>query len=238
MIRIAAVADLHLNTSTRPGELARRLAGISDRADLLLLPGDLTDNGSIEEEQMLADELATVEIPVVAVLGNHDFAARRPGDFSSYLAARGVRVLDGDAFELNIRGETLGIAGVRGFKGGFGEYALGETSEPETEAWVSLAQTEADKLRRGLERLQTRYRVAMLHYAPVRATVEGEHPETVPFYGSSLLCDPIDELRPDMVIHGHSHKGTHRGATPGGVPVYNVSAKVIGVPYVVLELGE
>jgi Icc-related predicted phosphoesterase len=147
-------------------------------------------------------------------------------------------VLDGDTAEYAVQGETFGIVGTRGFRGGFGENALDETCEPETDLWVRTTQGEADKIERGLGRLKTAYRVVMLHYSPIVATIVGVHPETYAFYGAGLLCNPIDSLGADMVVHGHAHKGTHSGATPKGIPVYNVAVKVIKVPYVVLELGQ
>jgi hypothetical protein len=239
MIRIAAVADLHLDESRR-GQVASRLRGVAEHADLLLLPGDLTDHGSMEEAEWLAEELGGLDLPILAVLGNHDYVARRTGEISAYLSGKGIRVLDGETVELTIRGESLGVVGVRGFRGGFGEYAFGDDTEPEGEAWVKLVHSEAGKLEAGLRSLSASYRIVMMHYAPIRETVIGEHPETFAFYGSSALCKPVDRHRADLVVHGHSHHGTHQGATPSGVPVYNVSVKVIGklgMSYALLEVG-
>jgi Icc-related predicted phosphoesterase len=237
MIRIAAVSDLHFTLDKR-GQLATRFADVSERADILLLPGDLTDNGTPEEAHAFAAEFERVSIPILAVLGNHDFAARSTNDLISILGSYGIKVLDGDSAQFRVGDETVGIAGVRGFRGGFGEEMLDEVTEPETEMWVNSAKREAEKLEATLRALETRYRVAMTHYAPIRATIEGEHPETYPFYGSSRLCEAVERAGADLFVHGHSHKGTHTGRTPSGIPVYNVAAKVIDVPYVVLELSK
>lgn len=235
MIRLAAVSDLHFKVGDE-GAIASRFDGVSEKADLLLLPGDLTDNGNLEEGSLLAAELSRLGLPVLAVLGNHDFASRINTELIGVFRDVSIAVLDGDTAEFSIRGETVGVVGVRGFRGGFDRYALSETFEPQVEAWVVTATGEAEKLERGLERLHTDYRVVMTHYAPIRATVEGEHPETFPFYGSSRLCKPVDRLGADLVVHGHAHHGTHRGATPRGVPVYNVAATLLDAPYIVLEL--
>lgn len=237
MIRLAAVSDLHFRVSDR-GSVSKRFEGVGDRADLLLLPGDLTDNGNLEEAGLLAEELSGLGLPVLAVLGNHDFASRIHTDLMRVLGEAGIMVLDGDTAEFSFGSATVGVVGVRGFRGGFDRYALSEISEPEVEAWVKTVNNEADKLERGLERLRTDYRVVMTHYAPIRATIEGEHPETFPFYGSSKLCKPIDRIGADLVVHGHAHHGTHRGATPRGIPVYNVAAPLLDGPYTILELSK
>ena len=237
MIRLVAVSDLHFKVGDEQ-TIASRFEGVRDKADLLLLPGDLTDNGNLDEASLLGGELSRLGLPVLAVLGNHDFASRMTTQLTGVLNSAGVRVLDGDTAEFTMRGETVGIVGVRGFRGGFDHHALSEISEPEVEAWVVTATIEAEKLERGLERLHTDYRIVMTHYAPIRATVEGEHPETFPFYGSSRLCEPIDRLGADLVVHGHAHHGTHRGATPRGIPVYNVAASLLDAPFAIIELSK
>ncbi len=236
MVKIAAVSDLHFTSEDR-GRITERFAGVRERADLLLLPGDLTNNGTVEEAALLGDELSALGLPIFAVLGNHDYAARRPERVIATLRDYGVQVLDGDSVQVEVGGRSVGIAGVRGFRGGFNENALSDDAEPEVEAWISLAKSEADKLDNALGSLHSDLRIAMLHYSPITATIIGEHPETFAFYGSSHLLQPLEHHKPDLVVHGHSHKGTHQGHTPAGIPVYNVAVKVIGVPYVVLELG-
>jgi Icc-related predicted phosphoesterase len=237
VIRIAALGDVHATIGDK-GRIAARLSGVNDEADLLLLPGDLTDGGRLEEGEALVKELAAVRVPIYAVLGNHDYAARRVSDLCNLLRSACIKVMDGEAVEMDIAGETLGLVGARGFKGGFGTGALGETFEPEVEVWVALAQQEAAKIERGLRGLGSRYRVVMLHYAPIHATVEGENPEIFPFMGSSRLCEPIDRLGADLVVHGHAHHGTYSGRTPTGIPVYNVCAAVLQTPYALFELGK
>ena len=236
MVRIAAVADLHFTTE-KAGQIRARFEGVEHDAGLLLLPGDLTDHGTAEEAELLAAELSTVPIPVLAVLGNHDFAARATEQFRAILARGGIAVLDGTSGRFEVGGVRVGVAGVRGFMGGFGEYALGDTTEAETEAWVLLAQAEARKLDIALAELDADLRIAMTHYAPIRGTIAGEHPETFAFYGSSRLLGPIERHMPNVVVHGHAHNGSFQGRTAAGIPVYNVSAKVIGRPYAVLEVG-
>lgn len=237
MLRIAAVADLHFKAG-REEAIVSRFAGVAGRADVLLLPGDLTEQGTLAEAKGLALTLAGIDLPCFAVLGNHDFTSNTTNALIRVLAGAGVQVLDGEAAVIEVGGVSLGIAGAKGFGGGFGENALADTTEPERKLWLNRAIEEAEKMDKALASLDTRYRIAMYHYAPIRETIEGEHPETYPFYGSSHLNKPLERHRPDLVVHGHAHKGTHRGMTAGGVPVYNVAAKVIEGPYTVLRLGE
>jgi Icc-related predicted phosphoesterase len=237
MIRIAAVSDMHVRVEDK-SRLSSRFAGIRERADLLLLPGDLTGNGALEEAQVLAGELSGLGLPVLAVLGNHDFDARCAAELVDLLEREGVRVLDGERADFAIGGERVGVIGLRGFLGGFDDPVLRvDSREPEIEAWMAITEPEVAKLERCLREDSTGYRVVMLHYSPIRATVVGVDPETVASYGSSRLCEPIDRLGADLVVHGHAHRGTRRGATPGGIPVFNVADPILDVPYVVLELG-
>ncbi len=237
MIRIAAVSDIHFK-STDTGSVKARFQGLSDAADVLLLPGDLIDSGTDEDAQLFVAELADVGIPIVAVLGNHEFAAHQIDDIMNIYRQSGIRLLDGTTTVFVIRGESLGIVGTKGARGGFGGNALEPTGEAETDLWVSAALNEAARIEAGLGSLITDYRLVLLHFSPIRETVEGEALEQVPFYGSSILCEPVDRLGADLVVHGHSHHGEHRGVTPTGIPVYNVAARVIPVPYVILELGQ
>jgi len=236
MISIAAVSDLHFKP-TEVEQLRERFNGVRDVADILVLPGDLIDSGTPDDARLLVKELAALDIPIVAVLGNHEYAAGEVGAVAAVYREGGIRLLDGDTIDFIIRGESLGIAGTRGARGGFGEHALQGTGEPDVDLWLDVARYEADKLESSLGSLITDYRVVLLHLAPIRGTVEGENPEEIPFYGSSALCEPIDRLGATLVIHGHSHHGTHLGATPTGIPVYNVARTVIPAPYIILELG-
>ena len=173
----------------------------------------------------------------MAVLGNHEHATGQIEAVADIYRRAGIRLLDGDTVDFVVRGESLGIVGTSGARGGFGEHALGPPGEPEVACWLDALAREANRIETGLGNLITDYRVVLLHYSPIRATVEGEAPEEIPFYGSSALCEPIDRLGATLVVHGHSHHGKHRGATPTGIPVYNVAASVIPAPYVILELG-
>ncbi len=237
MTRLAAVGDLHF-TLQKTGSIAQRLAGVNDVADILLLPGDLTDNGKPSEARLLVRELASVvTIPIVAVLGNHDQHSNKAGDVTHVLTEGGVTVLDGDVFTIEVGGKTISIVGTKGFQGGFGDNAVVPGYEPAVDLWVREAEAEANKIGRGLSSMQADYRIVMLHYSPVRDTVLGEDLELIPFMGTSRLCEPIDRLGADLVVHGHSHHGTHRGVTPGGIPVYNVAASILDTPYAQIEVG-
>lgn len=204
--------------------LAPLLAQISHSAEVLAICGDLTDHGLPEEAHGLARELtASLKIPAIAVLGNHDYEAGKSQEVSDILCEAGITVLDGDACEM--RG--VGFAGVRGFGGGFGRYALSAWGEETVKRFVHEAIDEALKLESALIRLRTAHRVAVLHYSPIQATVEGEPPEIFPFLGSSRLEDPLLHFPVTAVFHGHAHSGRPRGQLRDGVPVYNVSLPLL-----------
>lgn len=227
LVRVAAVGDLHC-TKTSQGTLQPLFAQINQAADVLVLCGDLTDYGLPEEAQMLARELsAAVRIPVIAVLGNHDFESGAPNEIRQILAAAGVNMLDGESCEI----EGIGFAGAKGFVGGFGRGALGYWGEPAIKSFVQESIDEALKLESALARLRTPQRIAVLHYAPIRATVEGEPVEIVPYMGSSRLEDPLNRFPVTAVVHGHAHSGTLEGQTGGGVPVYNVAMTLLRKAY-------
>lgn len=218
-IRLAAISDLHYGKGSQ-GSMQSLFAAISDDADILVICGDLTDYGLPEEAQVLAKDLnAAVKIPVVGVLGNHDYESGKHLDVCDVLTSAGVTILDGDSVE--IRG--IGFAGVKGFAGGFGRGALGFWGEPAIKAFVQEALDEALKLESALARLRTEQRIAILHYSPIRGTVEGEPPVIFPFLGCSRLEDPINRYPVTAVFHGHAHNGTYEGRTSSGIPVYNVS---------------
>src|SRR5438477_7622880 len=164
-----------------------------------------------------------MKIPVIAVLGNHDFEGGKPNEIRQILTDSGVNVLDGEATEI----AGVGFAGVKGFAGGFGRGALGPWGEHAIKAFVQEAVDEALKLEAALARLRTQRRVALMHYSPIRATVEGEPPEIFPFLGSSRLEEPINRYRVSAVFHGHAHRGTPEGRTSAGVPVHNVSMPLL-----------
>jgi Icc-related predicted phosphoesterase len=221
-VRFAAVGDLHV-TKGAGGTLRAFFAQAVENADALLLCGDLTDYGTAEEAQVLADELAVVKVPIVAVLGNHDFESGMPETVIEILTKAGVRVLDGEACEV----EGVGIAGVKGFAGGFGRGSLGAWGEPAIKQFVQEALHEALKLESALAKLRTPRRIALLHYSPVAATVAGEPMEIFPFLGSSRLEEPLLRYPVDAVFHGHAHRGTLEGKTINGVPVFNVARPLL-----------
>jgi len=226
VVRIAALGDLHYS-KTSQGSLQPLFSTIAETTDVLALSGDLTDYGLAEEARILAKDLAQVKIPVVAVLGNHDFESDQEREVAQILSDVGVHMLDGDTWEF--RG--VGFAGVRGFCGGFGRGALGPWGEKIVKAFVHEAVQEALKLESALARLTTDHRIVLLHYAPIRATVEGEPPEILPFLGSSRLEDPISRFDVTAVFHGHAHKGAPEGKTQGGIPVFNVGHAVLKANY-------
>jgi Icc-related predicted phosphoesterase len=218
-MRVAAVADLHCSR-TSEGTFRPLFAAAREAADVLVLGGDLTDFGLPEEAQLLVRELAAAEgLPVVTVLGNHDYEAGKEQEIHQILADAGVIVLDGDACELG----GVGFAGAKGFAGGFGRGALGSWGEPAIKAFVQEAVNEAIKLETALARLRTDRRVVVLHYAPIAATVEGEPREIFPYLGCSRLEEPLSRYPVDVVFHGHAHRGQPEGRTLAGVPVFNVS---------------
>jgi Icc-related predicted phosphoesterase len=221
-VRFAAVGDIHVDKDSA-GTLRDFFAQASEAADALLLCGDLTDYGNPEEAAILVDELSAVGIPIVAVLGNHDHESGTPEVVVDALKRAGVRVLDGEACEI----EGVGIAGVKGFAGGFGRGSLGAWGEPAIKLFVQEALNEAMKLESALAKLRTPRRIAMLHYSPVAATVQGEPAEIFPFLGSSRLEEPLIRYPVDAVFHGHAHRGTLEGRTINGVPVYNVAKPLL-----------
>ena len=223
VVRIAAVADIHYNKSSQ-GTLQALFAHANEHADVLVLAGDLTDYGLAEEAKVLAKDLtSSLRIPAVGVLGNHDFEASEEKDIVRTLQDAGVRILDGDAWEVH----GVGFAGVRGFCGGFGRGALAAWGEPVIKAFVHEAVTEALKLETALTRLTTPHRIAVIHYSPIRETVEGESLEIYPFLGSSRLEEPLSRFGVTAVVHGHAHRGTLQGRTATGIPVYNVSLPLL-----------
>ena len=237
-VRIAAVGDLHVSKNSQ-GVYQPLFSQISASADVLLLCGDFTDYGVPEEARILARELTTsVKIPVVAVLGNHDYESGKQVEIAQILRDAGVALLDGEATEVH----GVGFAGVKGFCGGFGRGALGPWGERAIKAFVQEAVDEALKLEAALARLRTQQRVALLHYSPVRATVEGEPIEIFPYLGSSRLEEPINRYRVSAVFHGHAHRGMTEGRTSTGVPVYNVSMPLLArthpdrPPFLIVEI--
>jgi Icc-related predicted phosphoesterase len=221
-VRLAALSDLHCSRSGQ-GQFAPLIAQAQTAADILLLCGDLTDHGLPEEAQVLVKELAAVRIPMIAVLGNHDYHHDQSEEIVCQLTAAGIQVLDGDDCEVL----GIGFAGCKGFGGGFGQQALEAWGEKDIKDFVYAAVEEALKLEKALARLRSAQRVAILHYSPIQATVEGEPPPLFPFLGSSRLEEPLNRYAVTAVVHGHAHHGSPEGRTTSGAPVYNVALPVL-----------
>jgi len=235
-LRIAAIGDLHV------GENAERpyrdlFARISQEADVLALCGDLTNFGKTSEAEILAEDLRVCTIPVVGVLGNHDYECGQPAEVARILHDAGMKLLDGEAIEVG----GVGFAGCKGFIGGFGRNMLSAFGEPEIKAFVQASVDENLKLESSLRMLRTERIVVVTHYAPVVETVEGEPPEIFPFLGSARMGETIDRFEGvKACVHGHAHRGSHKGQTPGGAPVYNVARPILnrdlGLEFALLEV--
>jgi Icc-related predicted phosphoesterase len=222
VLRIGAVADLHCSKDS-PGQLMPLLTQAAEQVDVLLLAGDLTDYGLPEEAQVLVRELSGVKVPLVAVLGNHDYESGQASTVRQVLIDAGVKLLDGDAWEYH----GVGIAGGKGFAGGFGRGTLGPWGEEIIKRFVREAVEEALKLESALARLRTPQRIALLHYSPIEATVVGEPREIYPFLGCGRLAEPIARYPVTAVFHGHAHRGSPEGRIGDSIPVYNVSLPLL-----------
>jgi len=236
VIRVAAVADVHFGIDSA-GRLRPHLEHLGGQADLLLVAGDLTKCGDPEEAAVLADELSELPVPVLAVLGNHDYHAGREHEVAKHLEGSGVRVLEGEAETVTVDGTTVGVAGVKGFGGGFAGASGTEFGEPEMKAFMAHTREVARRLEDALSSLQADVRVALMHYSPVEQTLRGERLEIYPFLGSYLLAEAVDRAGADLALHGHAHGGTEKGVTPGGVHVRNVAQPVIKHAYNVYSVG-
>jgi Icc-related predicted phosphoesterase len=230
------VADLHVAEDSAAA-WRRALAPVAAEADVLLLAGDLTRTGTLEEAKAAAFALEAVGVPVLAVLGNHDHHAGRVAGLCGVLEASGVRVLEGTTAVVRTGGASVGVAGSKGFGGGFENACGSEFGEPEMKAFVGHTRALADRLRDALRALEADVRIALLHYAPIAGTLRGERREIYPFLGSHLLARAVDEAGADLVLHGHAHAGREKGATPGGVPVRNVAQPVIRSAYRVFHFA-
>ena len=235
MIRVAAIADVHFGVDV-VGTWRPELDPVCEDADVLFIAGDLTRVGMPEEAESLATELEGITIPIVAVLGNHDFHSDCEKEVTRVLEAAGVHVLEGETVTLELDAGTLGVAGVKGFGTGFPGAEASDFGEPEMKAFVRHAHDAADRLRDALSTLDTEHTVALTHYSPVEATLEGERREIWPFLGSHFLAEAVDDAGADLVVHGHAHGGSEIGTTPGGVPVRNVAQPVIRAAYRVYEI--
>lgn len=222
-LRIAAIADIHVKKDSQ-GVMQPIFAKVSAEADVLLICGDLTDYGSVDEAKILAKDItSSLRIPSLAVLGNHDFESGKQDELAKIMTDAGVTMLDGTATEIH----GVGFAGVKGFGGGFGRRSLGAWGEEIIKKFVHETIEESLKLESALARLRTPQKVAVLHYSPIYATVQGEPPEITAFLGSTRLEEPIDRYRVSTVFHGHAHHGTLEGRTKANAAVYNVAMPLL-----------
>lgn len=221
-VRVAAIGDLHC-PKVSEGVLQPLFSQINESADVLLLCGDLTDYGKPDEAQALAKLLGIMTIPVLAVLGNHDYECGKADVVQHIICEAGARVLDGEACII----QGIGFVGVKGFAGGFGDRILQPWGEDAMKHFVREAVDEALKLESALAKLQVPERIVLLHYAPIEGTVRGEPPEIVPFLGSSRLEDPLNRYAVAAVFHGHAHHGSPEGRTKSQTPVYNVAMPLL-----------
>jgi len=233
---VAAIGDLHV-TESAVAPYRDMFAEISRVADVLVLCGDLTNFGKTSEAEILGEDIRTCDIPVLGVLGNHDFECGQPEEVTRILHEAGMTVLDEQAVEIH----GVGFAGVKGFMGGYGRGELAPFGEPIAKAFVDEAMKEARKLENALRTIRTERSVAVLHYSPVTDTLEGEPPEIFQYLGAQRLAEPIDRFdHVKAVVHGHAHHGRYEGRTPRGIPVYNVAQFVVkplfGRPYALLEV--
>ncbi|WP_280366050.1 metallophosphoesterase family protein [Nocardia wallacei] len=234
-MRIAAVGDVHLGTDSA-GLLRPALDELPRCADVLLLAGDLTRHGTLDEARVVAEEFQDVGVPVIAVLGNHDHHSDAQREIGTLLTEHGISVLEGTAATVTIDGHTLGVAGTKGFGGGFAGKCASVFGERIMREFASHTVDLADSLRVALRGLDTDVTVALTHYSPVSDTLHGEPREIYPFLGSYLLGEAIDEGGVDLALHGHAHAGCESGTTPGGVRVRNVAQPVIHAAFAVYEL--
>ncbi|HKH17246.1 MAG TPA: metallophosphoesterase [Solirubrobacteraceae bacterium] len=235
-IRIAATGDIHLGREGDQERWAEAFAGLRERVDLVLLAGDLTTHGEPDQGAMVAAAAGELDVPVLAVLGNHDWHVNRRDELVAVLQEGGIDVLEREHRVLELCGTEIGIAGCKGFGGGFDGAHIPDFGEPVLRAVYAESMREADALDEALRAIALcPFRIALLHYAPITATLRGERSEIWPFLGTDRLAAPLREHHPDLVLHGHAHAGTFEGAL-GEVPVYNVSVPVLGEDFWVFEI--
>jgi uncharacterized protein len=221
-MRIAALADLHF-TPQNYDHIREPLSHVRDEADVLLVAGDLTNYGKREEMESLLNALVRLRIPIVAVLGNHDYESGQEQELIRMMTAEGIKVLDGTGYER----DGVGFAGTKGFLGGFGRGVLTSFGEPQIKTFVQAALDEAMKLERALMQLRAEKRIVLLHYAPIVDTVRGEPEQIYPYLGSSRFSEIVDRHGAKFIVHGHAHHGALDGKTTAGIPVHNVSLSLL-----------
>jgi uncharacterized protein len=232
-LKIAAIADLHCRVNST---IAPLLEGVEESAELLVLAGDLTDTGLPAEMRVLLDDLKRIPLPILAVLGNHDHENDKAEELTRMLEDTGILVLQGNAIEVG----GVGFVGTKGFCGGFDDRLVQPFGERAIKDFIRTGMEEAMKLENATAKLNTERKVAVLHYAPIKKTLEGESPELFPFLGSSRLGNALDRHGVDVILHGHAHHGMPDGRTPAGIQVYNVCRFVrercCNRPYLVFQV--
>jgi Icc-related predicted phosphoesterase len=235
MIRVAAAADIHASDVSRE-RVERAFAELEGEADVVLLAGDLTTSGEPEQAEVIAAACRGLDVPIFAVLGNHDHHAERTQELEEVLAGAGIRLLDCDCATCEMDGLAVGVVGTKGFVGGFPGSALPDFGEPLLRRVYAETSAEAEAIARGLQAIvHCDVRIVLLHYAPVVDTLEGEPLGIQTYLGSERLATPIAEYGADLVLHGHAHAGSFEG-TIGEIPVYNVAVHVTGRNFWIFEL--
>ena len=235
-IRIAATGDIHIGRHADQERWAAAFAGLRGQVDLILLAGDLTTHGEPEQAAMVAQAVREIEVPILAVLGNHDWHVNRRDEMVAALQEGGIDVLERDHRVIELCGTEVGVAGCKGFAGGFEGTHIPDFGEPILREVYAESIREAEALESALQAIALcPFRIALLHYAPITGTLEGERPDIWAFLGTDRLAGPLREHHPDLVLHGHAHAGTFEGRL-GDVPVYNVSVPVLGEDFWVFEM--
>lgn len=237
MIKVAAVGDLHAGRDS-VGHLRPHFENVEAQADVLVIVGDLTRLGDPEEARVLADELSDLSLPKVAIFGNHDCHSDREDEIRTVMEDGNFTMLEGESTTVEVGGRTLGIAGSKGFGGGFPGASGSDFGEREMKAFMQHAKDVARDFGRALESAEGDLRLALVHYSPVEDTLVGERLEIYPFLGCYFLAEEIDRVGADLVLHGHAHGGSEKGMTPGGIQVRNVAQPVIKRAYRVFCLSE
>jgi Icc-related predicted phosphoesterase len=236
VVRIAAAADVHASAASRE-RVERGFAELEGEADVVLLAGDLTTSGEPEQAEVLAAACRLLDVPIFAVLGNHDHHAARTAELEEVLGSAGVRLLDRECATCEVEGLEVGVVGTKGFVGGFPGSALPDFGEPLLRRVYAETSAEAEAIARGLQEIvHCDIRIVLLHYAPVADTLEGEPPGIHTYLGCERLATPIAENGADLVLHGHAHAGSFEGCI-GDIPVYNVAVHVTGRNFWIFELA-
>ena len=226
MIRIAATGDVHFDRKSH-NRLSEHFDGLDEKADFFLIAGDLTKYGHPDEMKVLANDLKKCPIPTIAVLGNHDYHIDQVELLINILNDASVIVLEESSVILDINSQKIGIAGAKGFGGGFVGACGSDFGEHEMKSFMRHSKNNAKNLEKVIKEMEADYKIALLHYSPTSQTLAGEKKEIYPFLGNYFLAEAVDYGKADICFHGHAHSGVEKGETPGGCPVRNVAQPVI-----------